>query len=263
MSFSAIVPFSGPAGWSYLSRTADIQKDAFAQAPNRQRDIAYFEQKLPDVGSFDEIVDDRRLLTIALGAFGLDEDLRNKAFLKAVVDGGVTEDDSLANRLADKRYKNLAEAFDNDLFSASVSEKRAFARDIVSSYMDRQFEISVGDSDADLRLALNLQRELTDISQSDDTTETAYFRVLGDPALRSAFETAFGFPTGFSAIDIDQQAEAMRSSVERRFGTDDLGQFSEPEKMDELVQLFLVRASIKAFPTTGLAAQTALRILTA
>jgi hypothetical protein len=57
-------------------------------------------------------VGDRRLLEVALGAFGLDDDIRNRFFIRKVLEEGTTSPSRrFANRLSDKRYLALAETF--------------------------------------------------------------------------------------------------------------------------------------------------------
>ena len=48
---------------------------------------------------------------VALGAFGLQDDLPNRFFIQKVLEGGTLSTDSLANKLSDPRYAALAKAF--------------------------------------------------------------------------------------------------------------------------------------------------------
>ncbi len=262
MTYSVSVPMVGLAGWQFLKSTEARQKDAIAEAAPQKRDIAYFRDKMPTILSVGEFVNDPRLMRIALGAFGLEGDALNRAFIERIITDGTSEPEALANRLADKTYLAFAEAFPISKLNGSDPLQGDELDAIISSYNTRRYESSVGVSSEDLRVALYLERGLSDLIASAVNDETMYFRVLGDPPLRLAFETAFGLPGTFASIDIDQQAETLANAVSRRFGTSSLAQFEEQEQRDRLIQLFLVRASVPETSSKSIAAQTALTLLT-
>ena len=111
MSFQPTIPLPGIAGWRFLERTQGAQKAAFEKGPELQRDIAYFKEKIAGVTTAADLVADRRLLKVALGAFGLEGEIDKKAFVRKILEDGTTDPASLANRLTDKSWYKLAEAF--------------------------------------------------------------------------------------------------------------------------------------------------------
>lgn len=111
MNFTPVVVGSGLAGWSILTRTRETQQAAFDRSPAIAGDIAAFKERISSVETSDQLLDDRRLLRVALGAFGLDADINNRAFMKKVLDSDPADDASFANRLSDKRYLSLARTF--------------------------------------------------------------------------------------------------------------------------------------------------------
>lgn len=117
MSFTVTLPISGYAGWKLLKRTQSQQQALLAQNPAQQRDEDYFRQKISSVKTAEDLVSDRRLLRVALGAFGLSADLNNKFFIRKVLESDTLDSKSLASKLSDKRYKEMAEAFGFGTFS--------------------------------------------------------------------------------------------------------------------------------------------------
>src|SRR5690606_39015084 len=91
MSFQPTIPMGGLAGWRFLERTAAAQRAAFERGPELARDIAYFQERIAAVGSAEELVADRRLLKVALGAFGLEDEIDKKAFVRKVLEGGTDD----------------------------------------------------------------------------------------------------------------------------------------------------------------------------
>ena len=96
MTFQPVLPIGGLAGWSLLNRTMERQTELFNQSPQIVRDTAYFEKTIGDIKTADDLVSDRRLLRVALGAFGLQEDIDSRAFIRTIIEEGTTRDDALA-----------------------------------------------------------------------------------------------------------------------------------------------------------------------
>ena len=111
MSFQPIIPLSGLAGWNFLNRTMDTQRTAFENSPTIKRDTDYFREKIGEISSAKDLVADRRLLGVALGAFGLEADIGNKYFVQKILEDGTLDPEALGNKLADKRYLAMAETF--------------------------------------------------------------------------------------------------------------------------------------------------------
>lgn len=245
MTFQPVIPLSGYAGWRFLQRTLDTQVAAFVESPVVARSTTYFRENIAKIRTAEDLVGDRRLLEVALGAFGLDDDIDAKAFIVRVLGDGTIADDALANRLADKRYRTMSEAFGFGDLGARTSLS-FFADDIAARYEARQFERAVGDQNGDMRLALSLADGLADVIGQRLSPKSEWFAVMGNSALRSVFETALGFPTGFGALDIDQQNTAFQERAQAVFGTSRLSEISAPEQQDKLIRLYLIRSEAAA-----------------
>lgn len=244
MGFQPIVPFGGMAGWNFLQSTLAAQKAAFNNTPTLQRDTEYFTEKISEVRTPEELVGDYRLLKVALGAFGLDDDLPNKAFIKKVLKEGSLDRESFANRMVDKRYLALAETFGFDLGTPNTVLSD-FPEKITEKFKTRQFEIAVGEQNNSMRMALSLKRDLGDIATKNTTDDGKWFSVMGNQPLRQVFETALGLPSSLANLDIDKQLEIFRDKTETVFGNGDIEQFLGADAMEELNRLYLVRSQIQ------------------
>jgi hypothetical protein len=246
MSFAPILPFGGYTGWTFLKRTMAAQQQAFQSAPSLARDEDYFRAKIGSVKTADDLVSDRRLLAVALGAFGLDADINNRFFVKKVLEDGTLDPGALANKLADKQYRAFSSAFGFGDFGTPRTQLSDFAETTLTAYKARQFESAVGTQNEDLRLALNATRELGSIASRNSSEDTKWFTILGSAPLRQVFEKALGLPTSFAAIDLDQQLSTLRDKTEKAFGSPDISQFSEPEVLEDLIRKFLIRSEAMA-----------------
>ena len=245
MSFTPVVPATGNLGWTFLKNSRADQQRAFDASTPIKRNTDYFAENIGTIRSAEDLVSDRRLLTVALGAFGLDDDINNTFFIQKVLEEGTLDPESFANRLSDKRYFAMAEAFGFNL-SPPNTVLSDFAAGIIADYRTRQFEVAVGNQDENLRLALGLSRDIEELASKNLEEDTMWFSIMGNPPLRRAFEFALGLPSEVAAIDIDQQLKEFRARSESIFGVSNPAEFTDPELQEKLVRSFLLRAELDA-----------------
>jgi hypothetical protein len=244
MTFQPAILGAGYGGWVALQRSLPAQMEAFAGTAAEQRVAQDFRERIGGVRTAADLVADRQLLSVALGAFGLEDDLPNRAFIEKVLTEGTLSEDAFANRLTDKRYAAMAEAFGFGDFTP-LTNLSGFADDILDRYTARSFERAVGAVDGSLRLALAFGPGLKDAVAQSDNPNVRWFTLMGNPPLRSVMEKALGLPDQFGRLDLDQQLATFRDRAEAVFGTADLAEIAEdPAIQDRALQLFLTRAQL-------------------
>lgn len=261
MTFTPAVPLGGYAGWTFLKRTYATQTRAFQASPELKRDEDYFRARIGSVKTAEQLVSDRRLMKVALGAYGLDNDINNRFFIRKVLEDGTLKDGALANRLADKNYRAMSVGFGFGDFSVPRTQLSDFADKTLAAYKTRRFEAAVGTQNNDMRLALNLERELPAIAKKTGSEAAKWFTVMGSSPLRQVFETALNVPVSVGALDLDRQLEIFQTKAEAVFGSADVAQFTDPEKMDSLVRRFLLQAELASSRTTTSASAGALALM--
>jgi hypothetical protein len=261
MSFSPVIPLGGVPGWALLQRVEADQRAVFDRRPDVARLTAAFEAKIASVESAADLVADRQLLRVALGAFGLEEEIDKRAFVRRALESDPADPRSFANRLVDGRYKRLAEAFGFGALTGPETKRPGFANRIVAAFRERAFEVAVGESDQSMRLALNARRELANYATGRDPDNAGWFAVLGDRPVRAVVEKALGLQESFGQLDIDRQKDEIRSKVRNAFGDSSLAVFSDPEALDTLIRRFLVREALASGPTAATRGSAALQLL--
>ncbi|WP_299672789.1 DUF1217 domain-containing protein [uncultured Roseobacter sp.] len=429
--FTPVIPSSGLTGWRFLQRTYDSQLENFSNSAQIVRNTEYFRENISKVTSAEDLTSDRRLLEVALGAFGLQDDINNRFFIKKILEEGTTADDSLANRFSDNRYKEFSAAFGLGPGEDRQTATIGFADDMVLRFRANSFEVSAGQQDESMRIALYAQRVLGALasppqksqdrldaeavaravadfasSASDDieyfeqnigqiatpeellndqrllkvalgafglqddyeaivefepndevsvspewvkikevleegsisvvaranelenpayadlsrafgfgiaedfqandfdfsdgitdlyiarsfgmpdglefdqpvivtngrfelepfraddmSNDAKWFTLMGEPPLRSLFETALNLPREFGQIDIEQQLTVFKERARAIFGSDEVNQFSDPEKLDQLITQYVVRSQISSFNNGASSAAIALSLL--
>lgn len=261
MTFQPVLPLGGFAGWSFLKRTLPAQQAAQQRSPVHLRDEAYFREKIGQIDTADQLVANKRLLRVALTAFGLEGDVNNSAFIRRVLQDGTIREGGLANRLADKQYLKLSATFGFGDYSVPRSKLSDFPDKILAQYRARKFEAAIGEQSSIYRLALNAEREIPDLAARSISENAKWFTVLGNPPLRQVVQTALGLPKSFSAIDLDQQVAVLKARAETTFGRDSISQFTDPGKLDALVRRYLVRADLQQLSAAASPAALALQLL--
>lgn len=261
MSFQPILPLSGFTGWSFLKRTMARQQVAQQAAPAQQRDEAYFRGKIGKVTTAEQLVSDKRLLRIALTAFGLEGDLNSTAFIRKVLEGGTLKEGSLANKLADKQYQKFSSAFGFGDYSVPRTKISTFPDEILSAFRARSFETAVGDQNNTYRLALNAEREVAAVAAGFSSDNAKWYTILGNQPLREVFQTALGLPKSFASIDIDQQLSVLKTRTQAAFGAETVTQFKDPARIEALVRRYITRAEMQDQGAASSSSAIALQLL--
>lgn len=245
MSFQPIVIGTGLVAWRNLQRTLPQQLETFANTPQQKRLMEGFIAKAPTLKSAEAIVADREVLTLALGAYGLQDDLENRFFVKRILNEGGSDPDALANRMSDSRYKRLATDFALDGLSRLVGILPTTANNVSESYIQQAFSVAVGENEPNLRLALNAEREFERIAELDVSSDAKWFLLMGNPPLRSVVETALSLPRAFGQLDIDKQLEVFKEKSQATFGVKEIDDLAVDETRAKIVDSFLLKEQLK------------------
>src|SRR5690625_5100056 len=94
---------------AYRQVTADMGRSLtrIGDMPHAARETEYYRENIEKIRSIDDFMADERIYAYALTAFGLGEMRYAKAFIRKVLEGGIDQPDSVANRLADRRIAIL------------------------------------------------------------------------------------------------------------------------------------------------------------
>jgi hypothetical protein len=173
---------------------------------------------------------------------------------------GVSDRSALANKLSDQRYRALAQDYDFSGIVPGPSSRPDLAKKTISNYLAQSFEVEIGKSDTDMRLALGFNRSLQEAIASSNSNSTAWFQILATPPLREVMQTAIGLPSEFAQLDIDDQHARIQEKAARVFGTNDLSELATPSKVEEITRRFLVMREANAMSVNS-SAQIALVML--
>lgn len=173
---------------SYLVLNRDINSSLSRVA--KQGDVAlntaYYEENIGKVTTAEEFVNDYRLFSYAMKAYGLEEMTYAKAFMQKVLESDPNDETSFANTLTDTRYAEFAKAYN---FSGDMAKAQTSAQtdNLVTAYQD-----SFTQEEADIK------------------SETAYFQgkigsvdnvndIIGNDRLRNYVLESFGLDATYTS----------------------------------------------------------------
>jgi len=223
---------------TYLGVTQNLSRyqSMTAADPAVKTASDYYAANIGNATSIDSFVGNYRLLSYALDAHGLGDQIDSKALIAKVLEGGVASSTSLANTLADPRWKAFAAAFDfSGQGAASISTDTAIAT-TKSDYVENQLEVNQGASDVGVQLALYFQRVAPTITNA--------YGILGDPNLLQVVQTIFGLPPGTGSSNIDTEAATISKLVP-------LSDLQDPKKLLTLTERFTAMYDVTYGPSSG------------
>jgi hypothetical protein len=224
------------AGYLAVTQNLTRYQAMTAAEPAVKTATAYYEANIGKVTSIQDFVGNYRLLSYALDAYGLGDQINAKALITKVLEGGVSNPKSLANTLSDSRWKAFAAAFDFvDRGASSVSSTSA-VKTTTADYVEQQLESDQGAQDVGVQLALYFQRVAPTISNE--------YGILADPNLLEVAQTIFGLSPATSATNIDAQAKALSQLMP-------ISDLQDPKKLQQLTERFTATYDLTYGPGSG------------
>jgi Protein of unknown function (DUF1217) len=207
-----------------------------AAEPAVKSATSYYEANIGKATSITSFVGNYRLLSYALNAYGLGDQINNKALITQVLEGGVSNAKSLANTLTDSNWKAFATAFDFVGNGAASVSSASAVQTTTSDYVEQQLESDQGADDVGVQLALYFQRVAP--------TVTSEYGILADSNLLEVAETIFGLSADTSANSIDTQAQTLGKLMP-------LSDLQDPKTLQRLVTRFTAMYDLDYGPSSG------------
>lgn len=208
--------------FAVFQRQGEALQERFEAQKDNTRDAAHFREAAAKITSVEELLKDRRTLSVVLEAFQLEDEIDKKAVLRKLMTEDPSADASLANKLTDSRYRQLAAAFGGR--TDAPLGKSTLVESLIDKAMTNRFEKSAGEGNSGLREALYFQRQIGSV--------TSVAGLMSDKALTTVVTGALGLPDGFGLLDYDQQKAILTKRV-------DPDSFDDPKAMRRMVQRYL------------------------
>ena len=204
-----------------------------AAEPAVKTATAYYEANIGSVKSIGDLVGNYRLLSYALNAYGLGDQINSKGLITKVLEGGVSNPKSLANTLPNSQWKAFAAAFNFVDSGATPPSSTSAVATTTGDYVEQQLESDQGNQDVGVQLALYFQRVAP--------TVTSEYGILADPNLLEVAGTIMGLaPTAASDLQPQTLSELMP-----------LSDLQDPAKLTQLTERFTAMYDYTYGPSSG------------
>ena len=204
-----------------------------AAEPAVKTATAYYEANIGSVASVKDLVGNYRLLSYALNAFGLGDQVNNTGLVTQVLEGGVSNPKSLANTLANPQWKAFAAAFVFVDSGAASPSSASSVQTTTSDYVEQQLESDQGNQDVGVQLALYFQRVAPTVTSEEG--------ILADPNLLQVAATIMGIsPSAAGDLQPQTLSELMP-----------LSDLQNPAKLQQLTERFTAMYDYTYGPGSG------------
>jgi hypothetical protein len=220
---------------SYLAVSQNLSRyqAMTAAEPAIKTATAYYAANIGSATSVQDLVGNYRLLSYALNAFGLGDQINAKGLITKVLEGGVSNPKSLANTLANPQWKAFAAAFDFVDSGAASPSSASSVKTTTSDYVEQQLESDQGGEDVGVQLALYFQRVAPTVTSEEG--------ILADPNLLEVAATIMGIsPAAASDLQPQTLSELMP-----------LSDLQDPAKLQQLTERFTAMYDYTYGPGSG------------
>jgi hypothetical protein len=185
---------------TYLSISNNLARyqSMVADQPAVKTASEYYAANIGKVTSIKDFVGNYRLLSYALDAYGLGDQVNSTALVTQVLEGGVSSSKSLANTLSNPNWAKFAAAFNFAADGASSISTASAIKTTTSAYVEQNLETDEGEQDPGVQLALYFERVAP--------TESSGLDIMGDENLLDVVQTIFGLPPETTGTNIDDEA---------------------------------------------------------
>jgi hypothetical protein len=197
---------SAYAGLKRYVLNEPTQIATYTKQPTYQADVAYFKAHIGKVTSADQLTKDPRLLKFVLTAFNLTADAQYPAKVAAVLKSDLTNTSSMANRLVDPRYRQMALAFNFNLVGNVKLKDSTFVSDLVSKFTTNGYEQSLSGVNPALRSAAYFLRNIGNVTDT--------YQILGDSVLRAVVVQALNLPPEIVNQDVAKQKALIDAKLD-------------------------------------------------
>jgi hypothetical protein len=210
---------------SYLAISNNLSRwqSMTAASPSVQSQNKYFTDNIGSVKTIGDFVNNYRLFSYAMTAFGLGDKIFAKGMMQKVLEQGTSSSNTLAYSLNDARILAFAKAFDFAGQGASVTSSAAVKTGVVNSYIEQSLEDNQAQQNPGVQLALYFQRQAPNLTDA--------YGILADKNLLTVVQTALGISPYASLQNIDTQAAEISAKL-------NVSDFKDPKKLQQFIEKF-------------------------
>ncbi len=202
---------------------AAVQAGVSPDNPVLKEQNEFYAANIKKVKSIKEFVANDTLFTYAMKAHGLSDKLGDKDLMIEMLEGGVDDPNSPANKSDDERFAKFVAAFNFVRYGEATTTTNPAQQPSVDKFARQTLEENAGAQNEGVRLALYFERNAPKIKDA--------YSILADTALAKVVRTALGLPDSLATADLDRQAKMISDRI-------DFADFQDPEALSKFMTRF-------------------------
>lgn len=228
---------SGIALYKRISSSNIEQEIAkFAERPLIKRKTEEFRAQVAEIETVDEFFKKYKVLQFALSAYGMESEARYPARIRQTMMSDPNDRYSVANRMADERYRQLAREF--DFFNKGVDQLKDsnFVDYLVNGFVRNEFEKDAGTLNPDVTAALYFRRKAPQMTKTN--------QLYGDVQLFDVVKEALAIPSAA----VNQPVAQLTARIERDF---DVSRVGDKAYVDKFITRYLAMKDMNQQQSTS------------
>lgn len=206
-------------------KTKSDQIESISKQVQHERAITYFKENIGNVMTVEDFVNDYKLYSFTMKAFGLEDQIFGKAMMKKILSSDISDEKSLINRMTDSRFRAIYKYMDFKYegtanFNTFV---KSWQDGVVDKYLEVQFEARQFESSESVGLGLAFERKASSMK--------TWYHVIADPEFAKTLQVALALPSSMSNMPVEKQKALYESKMS-------ISTLQDPEKVYGLRQKF-------------------------
>jgi hypothetical protein len=210
--------------WRQLEKNGDAQQTRFSKQATVQQKVAAAESAVKSAKTVDELLNNRRFMEFALSAYGLESEIDKKGLVNRVLKSNLLDEQSLANRMNDERYRDMAKALQFQALGVTNIKTSAVFESLKARYLKNEFEKAQGQQSPGLREALYFRENIKNAKNP--------YAILGDRTLREVVTKTLDIPREVAIQSVESQAGLLTRKI-------DITKFQDKAFVDKFIQRYL------------------------
>lgn len=202
-----LAPISAlPVFQRIIKKDGAEMEEKFAKTKPVQKEIDYFREKVKELKTPEDLFKNRRLMQFVLSAYSMDDELQYMGRMKKILLSKLTDTDSLAQKMADPRFREINQDLLMGDFGVNVLKSSSMVEKLVDRYITNEYEKDLGNQNPALREASYFLRKIGTVKSSLD--------ILGDKILRSVTTYTLGLPDEIAFQSIQRQQQLIDKRID-------------------------------------------------
>ncbi|KAA9009961.1 DUF1217 domain-containing protein [Histidinibacterium aquaticum] len=230
-----------------VDATRDRQLELIESSARHSRAISTFRERIGDIQSVEDLLDDQEVYTFVMRAFDLEDQIFGKAMIGKILESDINDRKALVNRLTDPRFRELhiSMGFTDAGAKNANTLDPSWQEAIVDRYVEQRFINNQAEQNEAVGIALEFRRAAPEVK--------TWLDVLKDKGHATFMRTALGIPEQVAQLDIDKQAELFAKKF-------DIAKLKDPAEVEALVRKYT--AISDALDGSAVAGNAAVQMMT-